>query len=136
MTKIILNAILAVSLFLSLFFGLNADNVTATVTDTVTTETQVINIDIKNGTRSTVSFCDDFMATSLEQNINGEWVEKGSLGPIPEVALVVYPTFTVTDTVNLLSFGIDHLSVGEYRFVISYSCDGHRTAYAYFNVTE
>lgn len=136
MIRIIQNMILAVSLFLSLFLGLNADGLKATVNDTVTTETEVITVTVKNETRACTGHSGSILVTAIEQKIDGEWVEIGHVDSIPEDAMSLYPTFKTTETFNIKRFGIEHLSVGEYRFVVPYSCDGRRTAYAYFSVAE
>lgn len=47
MLNVLRTIILYISLFLSLFLGYNADNLTATVNDTVTTETKEITVTIK-----------------------------------------------------------------------------------------
>ncbi len=135
MIRVIQNMILAVSLFLSLFLGLNADGLKATVNDTVTTETEVITVTVKNEARGCTEHS-GILVTALEQKLDGEWKTIGRVGAIPEEAISLYPTFETTETFNIKRFGIDSLSVGEYRFVVPYRCDGYRTAYAYFTVTE
>ena len=135
MIKVIQSMILAVSLFLSLFLGLNADGLKATVNDTVTTETEVITVTVKNETRGCTEHS-GILVTELEQKLDGEWKTIGRVGAIPEVSMILYPTFKTTETFNIKRFGIDSLSVGEYRFVVPYSLDTDRIAYAYFTVTE
>lgn len=71
---------------------------------------------------------------SIEQNVNGEWKKTGCLSSVPEIAMVLYPLDKIEHTVQLEALGISSLSAGEYRLVIPYSADGHRTAYAYFTV--
>ena len=134
MLNVLRTIILYISLFLSLFLGYNADNLTATVNDTVTTETKEITVTIKNETRITTGMNGYYPVQSIEQNVNGEWKQTGCLSSVPEIAMVLYPLDKIEHTVQLEALGISSLSAGEYRLVIPYSADGHRTAYAYFTV--
>ncbi len=136
MISIFQNVILAVSLFLSLFFGINADNLTATVDHPVTTETQTFTVTVKNETRGCTQHSGSVLVTAIEQKIDGEWTKIGYVKAIPEDAMAIYPTFKVSETFSIKRMDIDSLTIGEYRFVIPYRCDGVRTAYAYFTVTE
>ncbi len=136
MAQIIQYITIYFTIFLSLFLGYNPDNVTATVNNTVTVETQILSVTVKNETRRIV-IQSGVAITAIEQKIDNEWRNIGNVNAIPEIAHIFYPTVEQTHEVSLKdAFDIESLSVGEYRLVVPYDSEGARISYAYFTVCE
>lgn len=137
MTTFIKTIIAYMAVLLSFFIAGNPENIVATVNGTITTETQVISVTVKNETGKIVNHSSVYI-TRLEQKINDEWVTVGTIDEIPDDLIVFYPTLEYNTKVNIYSFGIESLSAGEYRFVLTYNVkmpeNTKATSYGYFSV--
>lgn len=99
---------------LAMFTGGNMENIKLELANEVTTETEVVEVQVMNYTGKQITTDKQF---SLEKKENGEWVKVEFADDycVEEIAVIINNLQTVTFKINVLDTFGEALAEGEYR---------------------
>ncbi len=117
LNKKLLTRIIAIILgIIAVFTGGNVNNVHLEIKDEITTETEVIEVDIFNGSGRRIATGEEF---DIEKKVDGKWERLHFVDnySYPEIAYIIVNLHTMSFYFDVIKAFGKHLDEGQYRFV-------------------